>query len=51
MASTSAAISDRATTGVTAVLRAGTQRAREVTGATLAEVRDGIGLFSLEKAA
>lgn len=36
---------------VTSVLRAGTQRAREVTGATLAEVRDGIGLFSLEKAA
>ncbi|HMR34549.1 MAG TPA: tryptophan--tRNA ligase [Geminicoccaceae bacterium] len=36
---------------VASVLRAGTERAREVTGATLAEVRDGIGLFSLEKAA
>lgn len=34
---------------VTSVLRAGTQRAREVTGATLAEVRDGIGLFSLDR--
>ncbi len=36
---------------VTSVLRTGTRRAREVTGTTLAEVRDGIGLFSLEKAA
>lgn len=36
---------------VTSVLRAGTQRAREVTGATLAEVRDGIGVFSLDRAA
>ncbi len=36
---------------VASVLRAGTERAREVTGATLAEVRDGIGLFSLDKAA
>jgi tryptophanyl-tRNA synthetase len=36
---------------VAAVLRAGTLRAREVTGATLAEVRDGIGLFSLDRAA
>lgn len=36
---------------VAGILRAGTQRAREVTGATLTEVRDGIGLFSLDKAA
>lgn len=36
---------------VASVLRAGTERAREVTAATLAEVRDGIGLFSLDKAA
>lgn len=36
---------------VTSVLRAGTERARAVTGGTLAEVRDGIGLFSLDKAA
>ena len=36
---------------VTSVLRAGTSRAQEVTGTTLAGVRDGIGLFSLEKAA
>lgn len=36
---------------VASVLRAGTERARQVTAATLAEVRDGIGLFSLEKAA
>jgi tryptophanyl-tRNA synthetase len=36
---------------VAGVLRAGTQRAREVTQATLTEVRDGIGLFSLDRAA